>query len=213
MGFTTLNKVFESKNTSLNDAITRLDTEIKSFEGPNTVSINSLINKIVTSNLQAMSFYDSLTLDIPKNVWLTYYYNKDGSVLTIKGMSRGIPEIYEYFKNLKLIAPNSTIKLTKLKLITNMFDDSYDISTIGDDIKLYTFEIATDIPQTAPAQGTPGAQPGGDGTNPEGGDQGTQAPGTGQPSPGGMQPGPGGQQLNIGDQGNLEAPPSLEQIQ
>jgi proteasome lid subunit RPN8/RPN11 len=209
-GIVGVNKVYETKNLELNDNITKLDTELKSFEVPSTVSINSLINKIVTSNLQAMSFYDSLTLDIPKNVWLTYYYNKDGNLLTIKGMSRGIPEIYNYYKSLKVIAPNSTIKLTKLKLITNMFDDTYDITTVSDDIKLYSFEIGTDMPAPANATGT--------GTTADGAAQGDagaaqgQGGNPGQPAQTTQSPG-GGQQLDIGDQGNLEAPPSLEQLQ
>ena len=131
--------------------IEEMEEEYKKLTGDTTVNVESLINKIVENNLKSVSYFDSISLDIPKNVWLTSYYNKDGEDLSIEGMSLNIGDIYNYFKNLKALSPTSTIKLNKLKMITDMFNEDYSADSVDSEVKFYTFEIGNASPNDAPA--------------------------------------------------------------
>ena len=83
-----------------------MESEIKTLTSQDGFAdINSIINNIILANKQAISFYDSLSSDIPSNVWLTYYYNQDGSKVAVEGISTTINDIYGYYKSLKFITP------------------------------------------------------------------------------------------------------------
>ena len=82
---------------------TSIESEIKTLTSQDGFAdINSIINNIILANKQAISFYDSLSSDIPSNVWLTYYYNQDGSKVAVEGISTTINDIYGYYKSLKV---------------------------------------------------------------------------------------------------------------
>lgn len=77
---------------------TSIESEIKTLSSQDGFAdINSIINNIIYANKQAISFYDSLASDIPANVWLTYYYNQDGSKVAVEGISTTINDIYGYY--------------------------------------------------------------------------------------------------------------------
>ena len=57
------------------------------------LDIDAIVNEILSANKQAISFYDSLASDIPGNLWLTYYYNKDGDKVAVEGVSTTINDI------------------------------------------------------------------------------------------------------------------------
>ena len=106
--------------------------------------MNKIIDEIAKLNVSAINFYDSIANDIPKNIWLTQYYNKQGDRIAIRGIAESIVDIYEYFKNLKVVSPQSDIKLMELKVITN--ENSSDLmkglSIDTEQTRLYSFEIA-----------------------------------------------------------------------
>lgn len=118
-----------------------IKTEIKTLTSQDGFAdINSIINNIILANKQAISFYDSLSSDIPSNVWLTYYYNQDGSKVAVEGISTTINDIYGYYKSLKVLSPQSSIKLNRLKVVTGPLDDID--ANINDNQKIFDFEIA-----------------------------------------------------------------------
>lgn len=120
---------------------TEIQNEIKTLTSQDGfVDINSVINNIILANKQAISFYDSLSSDIPPNVWLTYYYNQDGSKVAVEGISTTINDIYGYYKSLKILSPQSSIKLNRLKVVTGPLDDID--ANINDNQKVFDFEIA-----------------------------------------------------------------------
>ena len=120
---------------------TSIESEIKTLTSQDGFAdINSIINNIILANKQAISFYDSLSSDIPSNVWLTYYYNQDGSKVAVEGISTTINDIYGYYKSLKVLSPQSSIKLNRLKVVTGPLDDID--ANINDKQKIFDFEIA-----------------------------------------------------------------------
>ena len=120
---------------------TSIESEIKTLSSQDGFAdINSIINNIIYANKQAISFYDSLASDIPANVWLTYYYNQDSSKVAVEGISTTINDIYGYYKSLKVLSPQSSIKLNKLQVVTGPLDEiNLDIN---DNQKIFNFEIA-----------------------------------------------------------------------
>ncbi len=148
-------KDFQSQITEIETQISALskDEEIVEEEEVEEVDINALIDEIATANVSAINFYDSISSDIPKNVWLTKYYNKAGTKLAVQGIAENIGDIYEYYKNLRIVSPQSDIKLTELKVITEDANDKYLASlAIDKDVdRLYSFEISnTQIEFNAP---------------------------------------------------------------
>ena len=113
-------------------------------EAKQEVDMNVIIDEIAKMNVSAINFYDSIANDIPKNIWLTKYYNKQGDKIALQGIAESIVDIYEYFKNLKVVSPQSDIKLTELKVITNNSDSETIKGLVVNSEKdrLYSFEIA-----------------------------------------------------------------------
>lgn len=111
-----ISSFFGKKSSELQGQIDTLNNDIKTLEEKVAGGVITLIKQISESNKTAINYYDSLSEDIPPHVWLTYYINKDGKEVGIEGFSLEIEDIYEYFKSLKMLAPNSNIKLNKLEV-------------------------------------------------------------------------------------------------
>lgn len=151
---------FKSKVSEYQEQIKQVDAQIEQLskdEGDKVeIDITTIIDEIAESNVSAVNFYDSIATDIPKNVWLTTYYNKDGTQIAIRGVAETIADVYEYYKNLRIVSPQSDIKLNELKVFTNDIlntpsegsDDGPQINSklanllIEDSDRLYTFEIS-----------------------------------------------------------------------
>ncbi|MBQ8635358.1 PilN domain-containing protein [bacterium] len=128
--------------------------ELKKIEAPKPVEteidMTDVIDSVANKNVQTIKFYDSISSDIPKNIWLTKYYNKSGNRVVIRGVAENIVDIYEYYKNLRVVSPQSDIKLTELKVVTgsqsgdedNINDIIGNISIDRDVDRLYSFEIS-----------------------------------------------------------------------
>lgn len=141
--------------SSLNSESQQLTTQIDELskievEQPTEeIDMTDIIDSVANSNVSAINFYDSISSDIPKNIWLTKYYNKGGDRLVVRGVAESIVDIYEYYKNLRIVSPQSDIKLTELKVITNpnragesMNDFFTHISMDKEMDRLYSFEIS-----------------------------------------------------------------------
>lgn len=112
--------IFNNKAKSEQAKIDSLNSEIKALEEKLNSGVGPLVKSINEANKTAINFYDSLSVDIPSELWLTYYFNKNGSDVAIEGYSLNINDVYEYFKSLKTLLPKSTIKLNKL----DVFDEN-----------------------------------------------------------------------------------------
>ena len=153
----TYNGMNTKKIEDLTQKISAIDAEIEQLskvEKKEEVDVESIIDEVAEQNVQTINFYDSISTDIPKNVWLTKYYNKSGRDIAIRGIAESIIDIYEYYKNLKAISPQSDIKLNELKVVTSddknkegnsesevdKFISSLNINQDKD--RLYSFEIS-----------------------------------------------------------------------
>ena len=121
---------------------------VKKEEGFDIISI---IDEIAEDNVSTIKLYDSISTDIPKNVWLTKYYNVGGKNVAIRGIAENIVDIYEYYKNLRIASPQSEVKLTELKVITSASgkEDQENIGRFISDLaidkdldRLYSFVIS-----------------------------------------------------------------------
>ena len=129
-----------------------LDNQIQALsqkEDKQEIDMNVIIDEVAALNVTAISFYDSIAQDIPKNVWLTQYYNKAGDQIAIRGVAENIVDIYEYYKNLRIVSPASDIKLTELRVVTDESGEKSDtakfIASLAidkDADRLYSFEIS-----------------------------------------------------------------------
>lgn len=146
-----INKAQTSKLDGLNQEISNVDQQISALSdvsGKTEIDINSVIDEVAQENVSVISFYDSISSDIPKNVWLTKYYNKSGDKIAVKGIAQSIIDIYEYYKNLRIVSPQANIKLNELKVITQASSDSDDAKQLQslainkDTDRLYSFEIS-----------------------------------------------------------------------
>ena len=132
---------FETDNATRAGELAQIQTELAAVkEEKAVINIEDLTAKIIDNNKKAMSYYDSFSTEIPKNVWLTYAYLKDGENIAVEGLSLGINDIYEYYKGLKNSSPASTIQLRKLRVITDISTGKFDPTS--DELKLYDFEIS-----------------------------------------------------------------------
>ncbi len=116
-------------NTEYKKTIETTENEIRNVEAQieaaskngdkEEVNINMEIDKVAEANIAAINFYDSIATDIPKNVWLTAYYNKNGTQIAVRGIAENIADVYEYYKNLRIVSPQSDLKLNELKVLAN----------------------------------------------------------------------------------------------
>lgn len=135
-------RYFEDQNIALQMEKDRIKAEIDSYTpAEESVNINTLISAIVANNKKTIGYYDSLSMDIPKNVWLTYYYSREGDNVSIEGLAMGINEIYEYYRGIKNSIPTSSIKLNRLRALTDVINNTYDPNA-KNETKLYDFEIS-----------------------------------------------------------------------
>ena len=125
-----LNASQESQISDLKQEIKMIDQKITALEKveikEEEIDMTEIIDQVAGDNVTAINFYDSISSDIPKNVWLTKYYNKSGTQLAIRGIAESIVDIYEYYKNLRIVSPQSDIKLTELKVITDPTGENED---------------------------------------------------------------------------------------
>ena len=131
-GFMLLDKTWQSGLTKCNEQIAQLDAQIKAEGNGNDgqeIDVLQVIDEIANQTVTAISYYDSISTDIPKNVWLTKYYNKMGDKIAIQGIAASISDIYDYYKNLRIVSPKTDIKLTELKVVTS--DESNGAQSIA----------------------------------------------------------------------------------
>ena len=136
--------------SDLNNQIQTIDAQINAEnqgEKKEEIDMNVVIDEIAASNVTTINFYDSIATDIPKNIWLTRYYNQAGDKISVRGIAESIVDIYEYYKNLRIVSPQSDIKLTELKVVTEDMkseDNKFlnNLSIDQDNDRLYSFEIS-----------------------------------------------------------------------
>ncbi len=129
---------------SLDNKISTLKTEVASLETKVKDNIVILIKQISDKNKSAINYYDSLSSDIPSQVWLNYYVNKEGDGVIIQGYSVDINDIYEYYRSLKILAPKSDIKLNKLEVFngtTSSNNSDLDSVVLDNNNKQQTFSF------------------------------------------------------------------------
>lgn len=133
---------FKNQLTEITEKVNTINSEIEVLNKKLKGSIVALIKLISSGNKQAVNYYDSLSTDIPQHVWLTYYINRNGKDVGIEGFSMEIRDIYEYYKSLKVLAPNSDIKLNKLEVFKETKDNngaSVDQIVLNDDNRQQAF--------------------------------------------------------------------------
>ncbi len=134
---------FNKQTNAYQTKINSTQQEIQAITGRDgVVDIETLVTRVIDLNKKAISFYDSIATDIPQSVWLQYYYNKNGDKLALEGVSANIADIYNYYKSLKVISPQSSIKLNRLQILTEINGQDYDLAAPDLGSKYYDFEIS-----------------------------------------------------------------------
>ena len=154
----------KTKIDDYNSEIRKLDTLIAAeskveevVEVVEEVDMTSIIDEVAEGNVNAIKFYDSISTDIPKNVWLIKYYNISGNQVAFRVIAENILDIYEYYKNLRIVSPQTDIRLNELKVVTHDEESEeenrylHNLVIDKDADRLYRFEISnTSIPVQDP---------------------------------------------------------------
>ena len=151
------------------DTIQQQIDALKPKEVKEEIDMTQIIDDVAQKNVSAINFYDSISSDIPKNVWLTKYYNNSGDKIAVRGIAQSIVDIYEYYKNLRIVSPQSNIKLNELKVITEDMgaEDRKFLNNLNidrDTDRLYSFEISNTAMKTVATKSSSSSR-GNDGPN------------------------------------------------
>ena len=113
-----------------------LEDEINQLKGGND-NIEKIIADISKNNEASALYFNSISSEIPSNMWLTYFYTDSSGALAIRGDTAAVGSIYSFFKSVKDSVPESSINLSKLQY--NDIDAVISSAPQGD--KTITFEI------------------------------------------------------------------------
>jgi len=142
--FNQLNNMQQETFSTLKTELDKQKIELKKYEKLRTESIfneSTEINLGMALNKEKILEYSFLGINLPKKLWLTSLKIKQG--LTIKGGSKDIESIYEFYRNLRLATSNQELKIHKLSLASddeNVTPENLNTETAS----FYTFEI-TDL--------------------------------------------------------------------
>lgn len=83
------------------------------------------INKVMEANIYNQKCYESLSVNIPKSIWLTYFYNNTYKATIIRGNTKNPNDIYQFFRDLKKRMNVKDLLLSKISV--SQFDpDTYE---------------------------------------------------------------------------------------
>lgn len=198
----------QTKLDAINSKITKANEEIAQYSGngSGTFDIQTFTDGIVDQNEAKLSYYSSLGISVPNNLWVTYYVSNPGNKVDIKGKATSVEDVYTFYKNVKQTVNNSDIRLYKLEIGSESIEDVIESDSIS---KIYDFEI-TNMSTEELTPATPGA------TTPGAPSSGTPAPAaapSSSPNPG-PAPAPNnsiGSKIFGGD--NKQLPPNLQKIE
>ena len=97
-GLNLYNNSIQNEIAEIDSKISRIDQEINAISKPvaikEEIDMTTYIDAIAQENVTTIKYYDSIATDIPKNVWLTHYYNQTGDKVAIRGVAESIVDIY-----------------------------------------------------------------------------------------------------------------------
>ena len=115
----------------------QIEAEIAKANGESEGNVENIIADITKNNDATVSYFNSISTEIPSNMWLTYFYSDSSGALGIKGDTSDVSSIYSFFKSVKNAVPQSSINLSKLEY--NDIDAILSTTTQGN--KTINFEI------------------------------------------------------------------------
>lgn len=136
-GASSINKVHENNVNTKKAKKSALEAEITQLKGGDN-NIEKIIADISQNNEASALYFNSISVEIPSNMWLTYFYTDSSGALDIKGDTSSVGSIYSFFRSVKDSVPESTINLSKLEY--NDIDAIVSAAPQGD--KTITFEIS-----------------------------------------------------------------------
>ena len=103
------------------------EQENRCIEQEVTIAYNptNAIKEIMKSNQYNKNTYNALSVNVPKNIWLTYYYNNFDRATLIRGRSRSTDDIYKFLVSVKSTIDENNIQLTKM-VTSDKNDGSYE---------------------------------------------------------------------------------------
>jgi hypothetical protein len=130
----------QTKLDAINSKITKAGEEIAQYSGngSETFDIQTFTDGIIEQNDTKLSYYSSLGISVPNNLWVTYYTSNPGNKVDIKGKATSVEDVYTFYKNVKQTVNNSDIRLYKLEIGSESIEDVIESDSIS---KIYDFEI------------------------------------------------------------------------
>ena len=78
--------------------------------------IYTVAKNIDKTMAEKMLYYNAIGADIPKKVWLTFFYADSNNAYSIEGGTTSVDDVYLFFRNIKSQVPNSDLILSKLSV-------------------------------------------------------------------------------------------------
>ena len=92
-----------------------IQRQIDKAKGDTGGNVEDIISEIAKNNEATRNYFNAISVNIPQNLWLTYYYSDSTGALNIKGTTAEVANIYDFFKLIKDSNSPSDISLTKLE--------------------------------------------------------------------------------------------------
>ena len=108
-------------------------------KGQPKIDINQAVPLIIAGNKKQVLYYDAIAVEVPHNLWLTYFYSDSSGAIAIKGESTSIDLIYKFFKSLKVMITESDLSLTKLRAKEAQEVQNF---VLNEDSNLYEFQLS-----------------------------------------------------------------------
>ncbi len=111
----------------------------KNSKGQPKIDINQAVPLIIAGNKKQVLYYDAISVEVPHNLWLTYFYSDASGAIAIKGESTSISLIYKFFKSIKVMITESDLSLTKLRAKEAQEVQNF---VLNEDTNLYEFQLS-----------------------------------------------------------------------
>lgn len=135
-----IDRTLQSEIDSTNKTIDEYEKKIESAQHKTGfVDVFTAVSNINTQNNKELQYYDSLSIDIPQKLWISYFYTDSADAIAIKGKAISVDDIYTYFRNVKSLVSNSDLSLTKLTISDSLGKESDPVMSSPNDI--YEFEL------------------------------------------------------------------------
>ena len=110
-----VNSHFENEINGLQEKKRSIEQDIIKAKGESEGNVDTIILEISKNNKNGVLYFNSISREIPSNIWLSEYRSDAKGALSIKGDTTDVESLYGFFNGVKNSVSGSRINLSKLE--------------------------------------------------------------------------------------------------